>query len=149
MFPDKEQYKITFHPVTDKFEFKSDLFNLSAHQNTHLVKTKAIIEELKLPNKMQCFSYKFDVEGKKLLYSADIGSLDDIKPLVDGSGFVVVESTHIDLDDFIAYAKEQSATNFILTHLGTDEEIAALTEKTKAASLTNIQFAMDGMEVGL
>ena len=149
MFPDKEQYKMTFHPVTDRFEFDSGLFKATAHQSTHLVKTKDIIEELNLPNKMQCFSYKFQVNGKSLLYSADIGSLDDIKPLVDGSDFVIVESTHIDMSDFISYAQTHTSTNFILTHLGTNEEIAELSDKTKAASLTNIQFAMDGMEVGL
>lgn len=144
---EKLPFKIRFHPVTDDFTFFNDSFQLTSHPNNHLLGNKDYIEKLNLPNKMQCFSYKIKVGEKKIFYSADIGTFDDIKDHLDGCEFVIIESTHINLDDFFSFVNTISVGQFIITHLGSEEEIAEISRQAEQAGMNNMMIAMDGMEL--
>lgn len=146
---EKLPFEINLHPVTDNYTYESDLFSLNAIANTHLKGYEEFIAKLNLPNKMQCHSFKIQVGEKSLFYSADIGSFDDIKNHLDNTTVAIIESTHINLDDFFNFAADSTVERFILTHLGTTDEIANLNQQADKHGVHNITTAMDGMEIEL
>ncbi len=124
-------------------------FQLKAIGNGHLHAYKEIVGELNLPNKMQCCSFDMKVGGKKVFYSSDIAAYEDIRPNLDGMDLVLLESTHIDLAEFIKHASTISVGRFVITHLGTQQEVAEIHRMASEAGLDNVDTAVDGMEIDL
>lgn len=132
----------------DGFVF-SEEFQLTAIGNRHLQGYADLIRELKLQNKMQCHSFEIEAADKSLLYSADIFSFDEVKNHLNGKDYVVLESTHIDLDEFFEFAQTTKVGQFVITHLGNDQEVAEIEQRAKKVGLDNLVTAVDRMELAL
>jgi ribonuclease BN (tRNA processing enzyme) len=148
LIEEKLGFKLNLVGYQDEFTFTGE-FQLRAIGNKHLQSNGELIKQLGLPNKMQCHSVEIEVDGKKILYSSDIAAYEDVRPHLDGKDLVVLESTHVDLAEFIEHAQTVKVGRFIITHLGTDEEIAAIQAMAAKAGLDNLTTAVDGMEVEL
>jgi len=127
----------------------SEYFRLTAIGNRHLQGHAELISELKLPNKMQCHSFVLKVGDKSLFYSSDVFSFDDVKNHLDGKDYVILESTHIDLKQFFDLAPAVNVGRYVITHLGTAEEVAEIEQRARKAGLENLVTAVDGMELVL
>jgi ribonuclease BN (tRNA processing enzyme) len=147
LFPQHIAVDLNITGYADGFVYHDDAFSLSAKANTHLEKSAPLIEEYDVPNKMQCHSFRVETESKSLLYSADLGSFDDIADQLDGLNYAIVESTHIELDALFEAARSAGAGRFILTHLGEGEERAHLRQRIAAAGLGNVSLATDGLRL--
>ncbi|TET96558.1 MAG: hypothetical protein E3J26_01040 [Candidatus Zixiibacteriota bacterium] len=132
----------------DGFTFSGD-FRLTAIGNRHLQGHAELISELKLPNKMQCHSFAIEIGDKSLFYSSDVFSFDDVKNHLDGWDYVILESTHIDLEQFFDLAPAVNVGRYVITHLGTAEEVAGIEQRARKAGLENLVTAVDGMELVL
>ncbi|HWR84042.1 MAG TPA: MBL fold metallo-hydrolase [Candidatus Deferrimicrobium sp.] len=128
--------------------FSND-FTLIAVGNNHLRAYADFVERMRLPNRMQCHSFDIEVGGKSLLYSSDIRDLDDVRDHLAGKDYVVIESTHIDLEQFFALAPTLKVGMFVLTHLGSEDEIAAIRQSARKAGVDNLAVAFEGMELSL
>lgn len=124
-------------------------FKLNAYQTSHLQKYKEHIAELGLPNKMQCHCFMIDIDGCRILYSADIGSLSDVEKYFDGCRYVIIESTHINIDEFLQIAPIRKVHKYVITHLGGPEEVARIREAIAKSRLSNVVIAEDRMELAL
>ena len=152
-------YLLSLYIVEEKLPFELNIcgyepgqlcenpVKLTAVANNHLEGYRELIEKLDLPNKMQCCSFDMVVDGKKLFYSADIATYDDVRSLLDGHDVVILESTHIDLNQFFEHAPTISVGKFVISHLGTDDEIQVLNEMAAKAGMDNLVTAVDGMEI--
>ncbi len=148
LIEEKLGFKLNLIGYKDGYTFEDD-FRLRAIGNKHLSHNRELVEQLGLPNKMQCHSFEMGVGDKTILYSSDIATYEDVRPHVDGKDVVILESTHIDLHEFVEHAQAVRVGRFILTHLGSDEEIAEIHAMAAKAGLDNLTTAMDGMEVEL
>ncbi|MFQ6007776.1 MAG: MBL fold metallo-hydrolase [Candidatus Zixiibacteriota bacterium] len=147
--------------IEDKFPFELNIigyeagmifsgeYTLTAFSNRHLKGYAQYIKQPGLPNKMQSHSFLIEVGDKSLIYSSDIADLHDIKKYLNGKDYVVLESTHIDLDEFFAFAQTIKVGWLIITHLGTEEEVANIVQGAQKAGLDNLATAFDGMELSL
>jgi len=124
-------------------------FRLIAIANSHIAKLAPYLRENNLRNKMQCYSFKIEVNDRSLLYSADIGSFDDIRGCLDGLDYALVETTHVDVGEIIEHARTSTVKQYILTHLGNDDEAAGIDKRVRAAGITNMLLAADGMRLDL
>lgn len=122
-------------------------FKVDAIANTHLHGYAELIEKLKLPNKMSCCSFMIECDQRRLFYSADIGSLDDIAEVAGKCHIVIVESTHIDLDQFFQFVSDSNVERFILTHLGDPDEVRELSQMAEKYGIDNVTIAVDGLEI--
>ncbi|TFH60350.1 MAG: ribonuclease Z, partial [Candidatus Zixiibacteriota bacterium] len=107
------------------FEYDNE-FKLAAIGNKHLHAYSQIVGELDLPNKMQCCSFDMKIGDKTVFYSSDIATNDDVRPNLDGKDLVLLESTHIDLAEFVKHASTISVGRFVITHLGTQREVVEI-----------------------
>jgi len=147
LFPQHIKPKLEIHGYADGFVYNGGSCTLRAIANEHLTKAAEIIEQYDVPNQMQCHSLRIETERKKLLYSADVDSLDDIWPHLDGLDYALVESTHIDLARLFDRARETPSTHYVLTHLGSGEELSRLHERIRDAGLDNMMLATDGLRL--
>jgi len=146
LFKERLPFEINITGYEHHFEFYSN-FSLDAFETTHLQKYSEDLEKLKVPNKMQCYCFLIEVEKTKLFYSADIGSFDDIKIHLDGCKYVIVESTHIEISEFLKEAPKFEVGKYVLSHLGSPDEVENIAEKVKQSGIKNIRLAQDGMEL--
>jgi ribonuclease BN (tRNA processing enzyme) len=146
---EKLPFDLNFLPIIDDFKFNSDSFNLDVIPNNHLKSYEEYINTLGLPNKMQCYSFLITVGEKKIFYSSDIASFDDIKDHLDGCHQVIIESTHIDLDKFFVFAKTINVGQYVITHLGDNEQVKEINQMAQKAGIDNLITAVDGLEVEL
>jgi len=145
---EKLSFNLHLEGYADRFTLNSG-FMLTAYENSHFKHNAELIERLGLPNRMQCHSILIATGDKRLLYSADIGTFDDIRPLLDGCDYVVMETTHIDLDAFIAYARTGAVGRFVLTHLNGVDDVDRLNSRLQEAGIDNYLTAIDGLELPL
>lgn len=145
---DKLPFELDVAGYDEGFEYNG-AFKLKAVGNKHLKAYRELIEANQLPNKMQCCSFDIEVDGKKIFYSADIATYDDVRSHLDGKDVVVIESTHVDLGQFIEHARTISVGRWVITHLGTDKEVSEINRMISKAGLENVTTAIDGMEISL
>ncbi|MCK4631867.1 MAG: ribonuclease Z, partial [candidate division Zixibacteria bacterium] len=122
LIAEKLPFEVRFVGYEDDFSFEDDI-SVKAVANNHLKGYADLIEKLNLPNEMQCYSLRIEVGDQTIFYSADIGTFDDIKNHLDGHSLVVLESTHVDLDQFFEFAQEISVGRYLISHLGSADEI--------------------------
>jgi ribonuclease BN (tRNA processing enzyme) len=146
--PQKLGFDLAVTGYKDGFRYESD-FSLTAHGNRHLQKVRAFIEELGLPNKMQCHSLLVQTPGKTLLYSSDLAGFDDIKGLLPEADIALVESTHTDVEELLDFAEGNEDKHLILTHIGPPPESTELQTAVEKRALDNVEMAADGMVVAL
>jgi ribonuclease BN (tRNA processing enzyme) len=145
---EKLPFELNLYGYRDGFVYE-DGFRLQAIGNQHLRGYADFVEKLQLPNRMQCHSFKIDLLGTTLFYSADIGDFDDIKSHLDGVDIVVMELTHVDLERFFEFAASSNVGRFIISHLGDAEETAKLSQLSDKAGLDNLVLAHDGFQIAL
>ncbi len=149
LLTDRYPMEVNLHGYKDGFVFEHG-FRLVAIGNRHLTPLHDDIVRLGLVNKMQSHSFKIEIEGcKPLFYSADIDSLEDVKPHVTGCGQVLMELTHVDMEQFCSWANETEVERFVITHLGYPGEVEELRRKIKSAGLSNVELAEDGMKISI
>jgi ribonuclease BN (tRNA processing enzyme) len=144
LIKEKLPFEVQITGYGDGFEYKGP-FRLKAVGNRHLHGYKELIGKLSLSNRMQCHSFLITAAGKSLLYSADISGLADIESHLVDLEWAVIESTHLDVGDFLRRVTQFSVEQWVLTHLGSPEQVTALKNEIDAARLNNVSIASDGM----
>lgn len=138
--------EITIEGYSDGFVF-DESFRLRAIANSHLIGLKSVIKEFGLSNKMQCHSFEIETGNKRLFYSSDVGSFDDIRDYLIDLDYALIETTHTDTRQILEHVRNSSVKKYVLTHLGTDDEVAELKSAVAAADLSNVLVAEDGMRL--
>lgn len=123
-------------------------FLVTAIGNSHQAKLKVEMNQLGYPNRGECFSLKIDVGERCILYSADVGSFEDIRDHLEKVDYAIVETSHIDIEAVFEHARAKSTVGtYILTHLGNSEEVARLKKRIEESGLKNVIVAEDGLRL--
>jgi ribonuclease BN (tRNA processing enzyme) len=147
VIPEKLPFDLQVKAYTTGQVYDDSAFRLDAIANDHLSGYKEIIEKHDLPNRMQCHSFVIETNGVRLLYSADLKSFDDIRSHLHNLDVVVIESTHIDMEQFMAFVPSSDVGRWVLTHLGSPAEVDDLRAALNSARLSNVTLAADGMKL--
>lgn len=149
LFPEKLNFEIVVRAIDDGFEYADSDVKVSAHANSHLSGHREFLSSRDYDNRMQCFSFVAQAEGKKLVYSADIGSLDDLRDIALDADLLLTEGTHLDLDQLPALLTEKNVQRCILTHLPDDFDHEAVQQSFSKAGYENLGFASEGQIVDI
>lgn len=148
LFQQNFQFRLNLVGYRDGFEF-AGCFRLRAIGNNHLSANAELIRTYGLPNRMQSHSFAIELDGKKIFYSSDITSFEEITPHLDGCEIVLLEPTHIDLEAFFALAPRIRVGRFVITHLGGADEVSAIHRMASKAGVDNLVTAVDGLEIDI
>jgi ribonuclease BN (tRNA processing enzyme) len=149
LLPEKLPFEIKLLPVSDGEDIDTGGITVRPIANKHLQGYREIIDEYNLPNKMQCYSYLIMVNGKPVLYSADLGSEKDILPHLKNLDLLIIESTHIDIAGLLDAIVENNVGRVVLTHFEEDYDTKKALALAQKAGLGNLLIARDGMRVKL
>jgi len=124
-------------------------FMLKAYNTNHLKRYAEDIGPLDIPNKMQCHCFQIQVGDKRLFYSADLDSFDDVKDHLNGNDYVLIETTHIDIEEFLIAVPDYDVGQFVLTHLGSPAEVEQIRQAIRKHAVSNVVIAEDGLVLPL
>jgi len=145
----EEKFPFEFELIgyRDGFKYEDDNFKLEAIANTHLNHYREWIEKYSMPNRMQSHSFKLQIDDTRIFHSGDLGSFDDIKDHLDGNKYVITELTHVNPDVFLEFIPSIKVEEFVVIHLGSEEDIKRLQNRITKAGIDSITIAMDGLEL--
>ncbi|MBD3258953.1 MBL fold metallo-hydrolase [candidate division GN15 bacterium] len=126
-----------------------DIFRLEAFANSHMTGHADEFHGYGYANDMLCYSYLLQVGERRILHSADIGHLDDIRDRLVDLDIALIEAKHIDINELLALAPKTTVKRYILTHLDDRLAVAELAAKIESARVWNVEIADDGKWIEL
>jgi ribonuclease BN (tRNA processing enzyme) len=155
LFKEKLSLRLNLHPIKPNFVFKNEEIQINAYLNRHLLGNEEVIREYNLPNRMQSFCFVVNCSGgstkddKKLVYSGDIASSDDLANIIFDADLLITECLHPRLDRLLSLIKESKVKSAIFTHIPLELEgkEKLILEKTREFDFQNFLIAYDGLVV--
>jgi ribonuclease BN (tRNA processing enzyme) len=149
LFDEKMDFNINYHSIGFQYLYNGPNLKVKAYPNRHLLGYQKLIENLFLPMRMESFCFGIESYGKRIIFSGDIGSLDDLNVIVKGVDLLITESMHIELYKLFGFLKESGAKKVVLTHIPVDLEpkTKMILEEAKDNGVENIEIAYDGLVV--
>lgn len=157
LFKEKLTLRLNLYPIKPNFVFKNEEITINAYLNRHLLGNEEVIREYGFPNRMQsfCFAVSWSAgstgDEKKVVYSGDILSSDDLADIIFDADLVITECMHPRLEKLLSLMKESKVKSAIFTHIPVElegnEEI--ILEKAREFDFDNLLIAQDGMVVDI
>lgn len=149
LFSERITPRLIFHEVTPDFKFEDEGVSIRVHPNRHLMGNESVIRELNCPNKMQSFCHVIKISGKRIVYSGDIHSSDDLVDIIGDADLLISECFHVSVDELLPLAVEKNIKSVLLTHIppeleGKEQEIL---QEARKAGFEKLSLAHDGLVV--
>jgi ribonuclease Z len=151
LFPSKLSFKTSLHPMTPGFVFEDHGVVIKTHPNNHLAINQQWINELSVPNKMQSFCFILHLSEKKIVYSGDVESADDLVGLIEEADLLITDCFHPKIDKLISLIIKNGVKSTLFTHIppemeGKEKQILNQAHKI---GLENLNLAYDGLSIEL
>jgi len=151
LFKEKFPFRFRFKPFKSNPVYRNTHLSLYAYRNLHLNDNKQIIKKCRKPNKMQSYSFIIRLKDKRILYSGDIKSENDIAGLLDNVHTAIVEGFHINFEALFTVCADNNVRWLVITHL--DEKLfdnpMSLFKIAKKVGLKKLLIAYDGIQLRL
>lgn len=99
------------HEISDGLIFEDENIRVTAIHNTHLKETGE--------NGWHAYSFLIEVEGKRIVFSGDVGFPEELDSFVtDGCDILVMETGHHKVSDVCSYASSRNVKKLLFTHHG-------------------------------
>jgi ribonuclease BN (tRNA processing enzyme) len=147
LFPSKFDFKIRWHALADKKAIKSGEVALRAFRNSHLDRTRAMFARRYPTLGFDAFSFLLEAAGKRIAYSSDLGSVDDLTPLcVKPLDLLIVELAHFHPDRLVEFLRDRPVTHPVITHMGRPvrAKLPAVKRCLRRLAHTRVSFPTDG-----
>jgi ribonuclease BN (tRNA processing enzyme) len=106
----KTPYKTNYVQMTDGVIFKNDNITVTAKHNFHLPQTE---------EGYQSFSFLIEACGKKIVYSGDVSSSDELDSLIgDGCDVLLTETGHHKPVELCEHMKNRNIGQLLFLHHG-------------------------------
>lgn len=121
-----ETVDIIDHEIVDGPLFEDENIRVSAIHNTHLGESTGA---------WRSFSFLIEAEGKRIVYSGDVGAPEELDPLVEGGcDALIMETGHHKLEKVFSYARDRDVGKLLFTHHG--REVLYDTERARRLAAT-------------
>ncbi len=145
LFPQKLGYDLEVSVIEDGSDFDDSLLQVRAIENSHLKGHNEFLRSHNYPNRMQCFSFVVTTGDGKLVYSADIGELDDLKDIMSDADLLITEGIHIDLGWLPSLLIKKDVKRCLLTHLPDDFDRVSAKAQFAKLGYTKLEYASEGL----
>lgn len=135
------------HPITDGVIYDDGAVRVSAIHNRHLGEDGS--------RRWHSYSFLIEAEEKKMVYSGDVKSPEELDNLTRGGvNLLIMETGHHAVEDVCRYAESRKCHALVFTHHGREilerrTECERLVSDHSAASNIPITIAHDGMTLEL
>jgi len=128
LLPDKMEFKIHYKTFADNERFMiTEEFSFLARKNSHLGNLEKFMGKYPFLS-LYSASFLFEAGNKKVIYTSDIGSEEDLLLFEDYvMDILISEVNHISLQNIIAKSSELDSVKIYLTHYP-DDDIPKISE---------------------
>ena len=139
----KLRYTLNEHPMQDGLLFEDENIRVTAIHNRHMKEDGS--------DGWHAFSFLLEAEGKKIVFSGDVLSPDELLPLIGtGCDLLIMETGHHDVASVMDFAVAHNVKNLRLTHHGRQiienrAHYENLAHKYTQSGSINITLCYDGM----
>ena len=135
-------FKLNSHPIEDGLLFEDESLRVTALHNRHLGEDGS--------NGWHSYSFLLEFEGKRVIFSGDLASPDELDPIVKEGDFLIMETGHHSVSDVCEYAISRKAAALRFNHHGREilgDRPAAEKRISDYAASANISIKLcyDGM----
>jgi len=126
-------FTINTNQIKDGELYNQNGFRVTALHNNHIPKKEG--------EPWRSFSFLIETEGKRVVYSGDVKSVEDIAPLIDDCDLLLMETGHHKVEDICNYIKEKGKKVKMLgfIHHGRDILLNSSTQLQKAKDIFSEQ----------
>ncbi|MBW6515830.1 MAG: MBL fold metallo-hydrolase [Candidatus Cloacimonetes bacterium] len=139
LFPERFEFQIT---VLDISELKNMIPCIEPIKNSHLSNYRKFIEEHKVPNLMNSYSFFIHTYEKRIIYTSDIVNTQHLTEYIDDSDIIIIDALHPSREDICGIISQEEKL-IILIHGLSDE----LQEALETISHSNVIIANDGFQI--
>ena len=144
LMPEMMPFEIDYKPIEPGTPWEIAEAIFTAYPTAHVGKSREMAAEMGYPNKGQAYAFHVQLGDTGLVYSGDLGSLDDLNPIREPITHLIIETTHPKLDQLWSWAEERSIKVIVLTHISDDFDQSLLAEAAKHTP-AEVRCAEDGM----
>ena len=149
IFTEKLPFPFKLSPIIQGAFFRDENIRISAYGNKHLQGYRHLVASMYPERSLESYYFIIESKGKKVIYSGDLLSLDDLTPHCVEADMLFLETTHVTIDDIVSFIVEQGVKRTILTHIPPeleDQEEHIYSTASKFG-IEDIRIAIDGMEI--
>lgn len=136
-------FRLQGHKTCDGILFDDGAVRVTAFHNLHMQP---------LNSEWQSYSFLIECEGKRLVYSGDVKSYDELDPVIGaGCDALIIETGHFGISDVYAYTKDKDIGKVFFMHNGREVLNAPAASAEKVADLFqgSAVICFDGMSTEL
>ena len=105
------RYTLNEHPIQDGLLFEDTNVRITALHNGHLKEDGT--------NGWHAFSFLIEAEGKRIVFSGDVLSIEELTPFLDnGCDLLIMETGHHDVTQVLDFVVSREINKLRLTHHG-------------------------------
>ena len=139
----KCSFDIKANRIEDGIIYDRDGFKVSTIHNLHMQKTE--------DDRWQSFSFMIEADDKRIVYSGDIKSMDDISSLIDPCDILLVETGHHTVEYVCNYIKDEGKDvkklAFIHNGRAIMDDVEGELKKAKSIFGEDVIITEDGMTI--
>ena len=146
LFPEKLSFDLNFYRIKGGVFFEDRKLKVKAFLNSHLRENQKIIEEKMLKNRAESFCFEISLDNKKIIYSGDVGGLNDLAQILSDAEVLITECMHLDLFELLNLVKRYNIGSTIFTHIPSELEKykEKIINQAKILRIKKFAFAYDG-----
>lgn len=149
LFKERFPFRLNIVGYRDSLVVKAGELTIAAIGNQHLGGFAERVQNAGADNQLLAHMFVAQVGEKKLFYSADLASFEEARPHLADCSVALIEGSHIDITRLFEVARQQPATEFLIIHLGSEEEILRLADMIDKSGAGNVSLAEPGKVVGV
>lgn len=151
VFPEKLPFELQLEPIRPNPIYRDDALTVSAFQNRHLEGYGQLATERHPLSHLECYSFVIMAKGKKLIYSGDVGGIDDLRDLLSQPDLLISECMHMNPEELMALLAEKQVPRVVLTHLPVELEGKEpyLLQLAQKHGVKDVLVAHDGLSLHL
>jgi len=150
-FPERNPVKVSYIPVRQGPVYHDESISVTALRSTHLDGLASFLAaHPEYSPARQAFSYEIKAEGRRVIYSGDLGEVGDIMATAAGADLLILEFGHLlPLDENLERLAPLGIKKIILTHIfpAFTDKTAELQEIADRVMPGVVTVAEDGLEV--
>jgi ribonuclease BN (tRNA processing enzyme) len=86
---------------------------------------------------------------KRFFFTSDIYSVDEIVDYLDGVDLLLIECSHIEIEDIIENVSNFDIQRVVVTHISPEKDLTMMIDYARMKFDLNIELAYDGMKIEL
>jgi len=123
MFAERMKVRVDYLPISAGPLYRDENIRVTARATAHMDEYRDLVKSRPEYAALKCEAFSFEVfaEGRRIVYSGDLGSIDDILAVARGADLVVLEFGHLlPLEENLARLAGLGIGRIILTHIFPD-----------------------------